>query len=50
MPMDYTCIDIVMTSEKIDLLKCGKEDGSLGVVAKNHTGSLTEKIHKIKPD
>jgi hypothetical protein len=37
--MDYTCIEIVMTSKKIDLLKVWKRRWFIGLVAKNDIGA-----------
>jgi hypothetical protein len=46
MLMDYTCIEIVMPSEEIGLLKVWKRRWLIGVVTEKDTRSITQKIHK----
>ena len=45
---DVTCIENVMTSEKIDVLKMWKRRWFIGVIADNKTRSITNKIRKSR--
>lgn len=46
MLIDYTCMEIVMASKKIDLFKVWKRRCFIGVIAENDIGSITQKLHK----
>jgi hypothetical protein len=50
MLMDYTCMEIVMTSEEIGFLKVWNRRWFIGVVSENDTGSVTQKLHKRRTE